>query len=50
VKERAVSNEALWIVALAVLVPAGLVAFVAAFALPRMRVEDTPLIVEPKYK
>ena len=50
VKERAVSNEAFIIVVIAVLAPSVLVAAVAVYALPRLKVEDAPLLVEPKYK
>lgn len=50
VKERAVSNEAQWIVALAVIVPAALIAGVCVYWLPRLKVDDAPQIVEPKYK
>ena len=50
VKERAVSNDAFLIVVAAVLAPAALVGVIAVFALPRMKVEDAPLLVEPKYK
>jgi hypothetical protein len=50
VKERPVSNEAFWIVFVAVLAPSVLVAAIAVYALPRLKVEDAPLLVEPKYK
>lgn len=50
VKERAVSNEAFAIAFVAIVVPTALVALVAVYALPRMRVPDPELIVEPKYK
>ena len=50
VKERAVSNGAFYLVLIAVVAPAALVALVAVYALPRMRVPDPGLIVEPKYK
>jgi hypothetical protein len=50
VKERAVSNEAFIIVVIAVLAPSVLVAVIAVYAMPRLKVEDAPLLVEPKYK
>lgn len=50
VKERPVSNAALAIVAAAILLPAALVGFVALWTSREMRVKETPLPVEPRYK
>jgi hypothetical protein len=45
-----VSTDAFWLVFAAVLAPSVLVGVVVVYALPRMKVEDSPLLVEPKYK